>query len=94
MRDLATGSWTCPDVYSGVSGCYVCGKLTHDDGSPVTWKCQICDRTVCRDHTLTIPGRWPPEYYTMTLCKPKLDMQIVEAIHEESCWELAGRPDE
>ena len=77
-------------------GCHICGRTVNpQDGSPVLWKCQSCGRIICRDHTLTIPGRVPTEYYEATLCAPDPKLQAVIDIHEEpSCWEKAGCPDE
>jgi|SRR5271165_1191361 len=49
-------------------GCCQCGKTVNSDDSPVTWVCCVCERLVCRDHTLTIPGSVPLEYYEDTLC--------------------------
>ncbi len=69
--------------------------MNPEDESPVLWKCQVCDKTICRKHALTIPGRVPVEFYEMTLCAPDGVLQAVIQIHEESsCWEKAGRPDE
>ena len=62
-------------------GCCQCGKTKHEDGSEILWECQMCNRTVCRDCTLVIPGSYPREYFFQTLCS-----------HE--CWLRAGRPEE
>lgn len=64
--------------------CGVCGTEKHEDGSPVTWQCQVCEKKVCRDCTLLIKNfdgslRIPHEYYEMTLCS-------------DACWEAAGKP--
>jgi hypothetical protein len=77
-------------------GCYICfAKVNPEDGSPVLWKCRACGRTVCRRHTLTIPGRKPAEYYADTLCSLDETVQAVDDVNEEpSCWEKAGRPEE
>jgi hypothetical protein len=61
--------------------CSQCGALAHGNADPpITWKCQVCNRLVCRSCTLTIPGSDPVEYYETTLCS-------------RTCWEKAGRPD-
>lgn len=60
-----------------------CGKRVHKDGSPVTWRCHVCKRLVCRGCTLTmppIPGE-PEEYYSLTLCSL-------------ACWVTAGMPED
>lgn len=63
-------------------GCGVCGKTKNEeDDSEVLWKCSVCEKTVCRACTLTIPGSRPAEYFYQTLCS-------------HVCWEKAGRPDE
>lgn len=62
-------------------GCVRCGQLKSEDGSPVTWRCSQCNELVCREHTLTIPGRFPKEYFHDTLCSIE-------------CWQKAGCPDE
>lgn len=61
--------------------CAKCGKSRHEDDSKVTWRCSVCESTVCRDCTLTIPGSCPLEYFERTLCS-------------HACWITAGRPDE
>jgi len=58
-----------------------CGATKNDDGSPVLWKCQVCDHHVCRKCTMTIAGSFPLEYFTATLCS-------------QACWEAAGKPKE
>lgn len=63
------------------SGCCRCGKTVNADESPVLWRCEGCNGLVCRDHTLTIPGSHPAEYYEPTLCS-------------NECWVKVGRPDE
>jgi hypothetical protein len=74
-------------------GCYICGAtINPEDGSPVLWKCQGCDRTICRKHTKTTSDGL--QFLETTLCSPDPDTVIVEKIHEENCWENAGRPDE
>lgn len=69
-------------------GCTICGRKINLDLSEVRWKCQGCGRSVCREHTLTLPdaknlephygGR---EYFEQTLCSI-------------TCWERVGRPEE
>lgn len=61
--------------------CGTCRKTEHEDGSKVTWKCSVCEKTICRECTLTIPGSCPLEYFERTLCS-------------HACWIAAGRPDE
>jgi hypothetical protein len=79
IRELLIGR---PEIKAKMikpSHCGQCGKAVNSDGSPVLWKCQVCQKNVCRDCTRTIPGKQPPEYHHMTLCS-------------EECWDKAGRP--
>lgn len=78
-------AWILRNVADEIEGpsdpCAVCGvKRSKNDGSPVTWRCQVCDRLVCHECTLTILGAVPVEYYEMTFCS-------------RACWERAGRPE-
>lgn len=76
--------------------CCVCGRseLSHPDteiaeqlGHPkpapehVTWRCQACNRFVCRDHVHTVPTDLPPPFHRripdgQTLCT---DPECVQA---------------
>lgn len=38
------------------NGCIQCGKKVNKDGSEVMWRCAGCNRLVCRDCTLCVPG--------------------------------------
>jgi hypothetical protein len=67
--------------FVGPDQCCVCQAVKNDDESPVTWRCIGCGRAVCRQHTLTIPGSVPLEYYYDTLCS-------------HACWEKIGSPEE
>lgn len=62
-----------------VDGCSKCGRKVEDDGAMVLWRCQVCDKIVCRRCTLTVPGI--DQYFDTTLCS-------------HACWVEAGRPDE
>lgn len=65
--------------------CCRCHRTEHKDGTPITWKCGWCKKTVCRDCTLTtnsgISGRYSKIYYDDTLCS-------------DQCWRYIGRPQE
>lgn len=62
--------------------CVSCGRRKNeDDDSKVTWKCSRCGHCVCRACTMTIPGRFPAEYYHQTFCGTE-------------CWRMAGEPRE
>lgn len=60
-------------------GCQRCGKPTEYDGATIRWRCQVCDKRICRGCTLTVPGQGV--YFDTTLCS-------------HACWVEAGRPEE
>lgn len=92
QEDVKTRGWRRTSRYDMIAaddepkptrpGCGQCGKTINPaDNSPVEWLCVVCDKRVCRDCLLTIPGSCPTEYFAETLCS-------------RLCWEKAGRPAE
>ena len=48
---------------------------------PIDWTCRVCDRYVCHNCTLTVPGSVPLRFREETLCS-------------EECWKKIGSPRE
>lgn len=77
------------NFFYDVEGCYKCGRtINHDPresklDSPVWWKCQVCERLICRGCTLLKPNNHPDinpfgllEYYDETYCSD--ECRIIE----------------
>lgn len=91
--DATAGGWlpccaACAKLPT--DSCCQCGATWNEDGTPVTWRCGMCQRRVCRGCAL-VHGSPPGPARE---AKTRSAEYLWETLCSRLCWELDGRSNE